>query len=156
MLFLTLGLVVKEPQRGRNNGSRWRGDPVETNRRSDLVMTTTQTQQATIVDAIAAREAMEHGLAIASDNNKAMLALARRIAHDIAVYRGTVYADLIIERLTSMGFSERALGNAGGAVFRDGCFEFTGEWHRSTRVIGHGNRQRIWRLKPAGNAPIEI
>lgn len=101
--------------------------------------------QSSIFDAIASREARDRGLAIASKNP--LLPVAREKAKEIARQHGEVYSDLVIAALIDAGYPERALANAGGAVFKDGNFYWTGYWHRSTRVIGKGNLQRIWRLK---------
>jgi hypothetical protein len=100
-----------------------------------------------LFDAAASQEAKIAGMAQAADNKKSLLKYARKLAVEIAKEKGYVYSDLVIERMVANGTSERALGNAGGSVFTNGLFVWTGERHVSTRKIGHGNEQKIWVLK---------
>lgn len=41
-----------------------------------------------------------------------------------------------------------SLGNAAGALFRNGDWEFTGRWQASAKETNHAHENRIWRLKP--------
>jgi hypothetical protein len=100
-----------------------------------------------LFDAAASQEAKTAGMAQAADNKKSLLKYARKLAVEIAKEKGYVYSDLVIERLVANGISDRALGNAGGSVFVGGEFKWTGERHKSTRKIGHGNEQKVWILK---------
>jgi hypothetical protein len=100
-----------------------------------------------LFDAIASKNARDAGIEQAAQRKKSLLKFARTLAVELAQKNGTVTADDVYKRLIEAGIPERAMGNSAGAIFIDGRFEWTGRYHKSTRVIGHGNLQRIWRLK---------
>jgi len=98
-------------------------------------------------DAAAAQQAKDQGIERAAANKGSLLKLAREIALELAAKHGEVYSDLVMAELIKRGIAERAFGNAAGATFIGGQFVWTGRFHKSTRTIGHGNLQRIWRVK---------
>lgn len=104
-------------------------------------------EQTTIFDAIQSAELKTLGMAQAADRKASLLRHAREIAVSIARVKGTVCADGVYRKLIEGGISELALGNSAGSLFTDGRFEWTGRFNKSTRTIGHGNLQRIWKLK---------
>lgn len=70
---------------------------------------------------------------------------ARRTAIALCECNGTVTADDVARYLSVNGFPP--LGNACGALFRNGEFEPTGERRKSTRASRHCNEIRVWRRK---------
>lgn len=92
-----------------------------------------------------AQSKKREGMKKAADRNL-WLDRAREIAVEIATRTGTVHADAVRQQLEVEGMEESGLGNAAGSIFLIG-FEKTGAVHISKRVKGHGNEQKIWRLK---------
>lgn len=104
-------------------------------------------EQQTIFDARAAEIGKQVGMAKATEGKEKLLLLARMFARSVAKAKGTVHADDVYALLISAGVQEKELGNCAGSIFRSGEYEWTGEWNKSKRKIGHGNMQRIWALK---------
>ncbi len=87
----------------------------------------------------------EIGIGIAADNNPGILAIAKRVAVEIARERGEVNADDVQERLMLLGHHRDALGNAAGSVFRGREWQFTGRTVNSRRIQAHARLLRVWR-----------
>lgn len=97
-----------------------------------------------LFDAAESRRQAEVGIGLASENNPGILAVAKKIAKEIAIERGEVTADDVQERLMRLGYRSDALGNAAGAVFRGR------EWQAirtisSSRINAHSRLIRVWK-----------
>ena len=82
----------------------------------------------------------EEGMQTAADNRALTLKLARDYAYQVALRKGYVTADDV----SRAGYE---LGPAAGSLFRDGRFEFTGEWRKSAKVSNHARYLRVWKLR---------
>lgn len=100
--------------------------------------------QATIFDAIAAREVAEAGINLAARNANAVLVIAQRIAVDIGRRKRFVTADDVQAVLIEKGYLPEDLGNAAGSMFRGGSFKWHGQTVQSKRVASHGRLIRVW------------
>lgn len=105
------------------------------------------TSQPTLFDAPTSEAAKTAGIDQAASNHGSLLAYARTVAREIALRRAdhTCTADDVALALEERGISCRALGNAAGALFRDG-WQWTGRFEKSARVHAHANLLRVWRL----------
>lgn len=90
--------------------------------------------------AIAARD---EGIEKVASNNAEFLVAARAVAKELCVKNGDVTSDDVRKVCPVLPTHF----NAYGAVFKTPDFTFTGEYRMSTLVQGHGNMQRVWRLK---------
>ena len=90
-----------------------------------------------------AMTARDEGMKQVEQNNARFMFVARETAKRIARRRGTVTADDV---RAECPFEPRH-HNAWGPVFCTKDFEFTGERRRSKLKQGHGNEQRVWRLR---------
>ena len=90
-----------------------------------------------------ARALRDEGIAAVAENNESFLREARRLARLIAEITGTVTCDDV----RGVCMLDPHHHNAWGAVFKHKDFEWTGQYRQSKVVQGHGNMQRIWRLK---------
>ena len=88
---------------------------------------------------------MEAGLDIAASAREDDLHLARAIAKLIAGVGGTCHADQLGAELELRGID---LGPAAGSVFRQACWEFTGQRIRSSRKSNHAREIKVWRYNP--------
>lgn len=89
-----------------------------------------------------------YGIRRVEENNQKFLKAARSIAENrcrVSVTR-TVTADDVRKYCPC----QPKHYNAWGAVFRDKRFIFAGEMRKSQLVQGHGNLQRVWRLRAHG------
>lgn len=104
--------------------------------------------QATIFDAIAARERAEQGIAIAGANKASLLELAKRVAVDLGRQQKFVTADDVQFALATRPgrpISEEALGSAAGGLFKSRKYwRFTGRYVASQRENSHGRMLRVW------------
>ena len=85
----------------------------------------------------------DQGIQQVAQNNEQFLEVARNIARSLAECRIEITADDVRKDCPI----EPLHPNAWGAVFKTNEFEWTGEYRRSALVQGHGNMQRIWRLR---------
>lgn len=106
-------------------------------------------EELPLFDAIAAREAAEKGIGRAAENKASLLKFARGLAVGLGVKNGRVTADDVQRAMVDRGISERALGNAAGALFRGPRWRFTGETVKSVRVHSHGRLIRVWQYTGA-------
>jgi hypothetical protein len=106
--------------------------------------TTTQPNLFSLSQSLANKDA---GIAQAAANKASLLKYAKRLAVDLAREKGVITADDVAFELHRKGISIHALGNAAGALFKGGDWQFTGEFVRSTRSHANGNLLRVWRLK---------
>lgn len=99
--------------------------------------------QFDIFDEAAAREARDIGMKRVEQNNARFMHVARETAKRIARRRGTVTADDVRAEcpLDPLHY------NAWGPLFCTKDFEFTGEKRKSKLKQGHGNEQKVWRLR---------
>jgi len=88
----------------------------------------------------------DRGIRQVAHNNHLFLKEARMRAIELAKIRGEITCDDIRELCSAIDL-EPANPNVWGALFKDKRFEFTGKYKRSALVQGHGNLQRVWRLK---------
>ena len=88
------------------------------------------------------------GMARAAESKRELLAVARKLARDIALSREdrTCHADLVAEAMVQAGITE-TLGNAAGSLFKTDDWKFTGQFTESTRPQSHRNLLRVWRLR---------
>jgi hypothetical protein len=89
------------------------------------------------------------GLKVSAEKRAEVLAIARRIAVQVARGRAdrTATADDVQRELLKMGWCSEDLGNAAGSIFLGWQWEQTGEWAKSERVSNHRHANRKWRLK---------
>jgi|688.fasta_scaffold376009_1 hypothetical protein len=99
-----------------------------------------------LFDSAEAERRKEAGMAMAAAANAQLLAVAQRLALEIAQARGLVCADDVALEMHRLGLDYQSLGNAAGSVFR-GRFEWTGNVVASDRVSTHGRMIKVWRIK---------
>lgn len=104
-------------------------------------------EQPTIFDAIASRQAAETGITLAADHNARLIIQARELAVAIAKRKGTVTADDVMLAWVNQGGGVHDFGNSFGGLFRDRRFEWTGRRIKSTRIHAHANEIKVWKLK---------
>ena len=88
----------------------------------------------------------ELGIMFASQNRLHELAIARKIAREIALKSPdhTCHMDLVQFRLIDMGID---LGNSAGGLFKDSSqWVWTGRFVKSARKTNHARIIRIWKL----------
>ena len=88
----------------------------------------------------------EAGKQQAADNKPFLLKLAREIAENHPDATTGITADEVVAGLVAKGYSERALGNAAGSLFRGKKWRCVGR-RKSKRPHANGNELRVWRLK---------
>jgi hypothetical protein len=93
--------------------------------------------------------ARDMGIATAAESRNPLVDKVRQFLRKLAKDRDNrcVTADDAYAYLKQIGEEERTLGNAAGALFKSGEWEFTGCWTPSTRVSNHARMVRVWRLK---------
>ena len=89
------------------------------------------------------------GIATAADSRNDLINKVREFLRTLARSRDNrcVTADDAYKFLAIRDGELQRLGNAAGALFRTGEWEFTGCWTPSTRVSNHARMVRVWRLK---------
>jgi hypothetical protein len=98
-----------------------------------------------LLDAIAAREAAEQGIAQAADNKKSLLEFAKKKAIELGREHWCVTADDVQLALVAAGIDQHALGNAAGSVFKDKTlWRYANRVVKSERVSSHGRLIRVW------------
>lgn len=101
------------------------------------------------LDLGAAREQRDLGMAraAAAGNNKALLAISREVAEEIAAKKGTVTCEDVRAALTLVPqHHRRDSQNWMGSMFKDRRFEWTGEYVTCRIPCNHANRHKVWRL----------
>jgi hypothetical protein len=98
----------------------------------------------TLFDAIESADLKEQ--ALAKLDSADVLTLARQIARDWAIARGTVNADQV-GAMMQINHGITTLGPAAGALFRGPEWEFTGQRVLSSRVSNHSREIKVWRLR---------
>ncbi len=100
-----------------------------------------------------ALELRDEGINIAVASRSELVALLRVELQQIAARRQSklASADDVHEILVALKLRHSDLGNAAGALFRDGNWLFTGEWKQSMRSPNHARAIRVWQLKEAIN-----
>lgn len=98
-----------------------------------------------LFDVVASERAKQEGMEQAADSKRELLEHAREIAAAIAILRGPITMDDVVEALVTDGYSPHALGNSAGSVFKTEDWEWTGRFIPSERVHAHGNPLREWR-----------
>lgn len=91
-------------------------------------------------EAITQRDIGIHQIA---DNNKQFLKVARNVAYSIAIAKYEITAD-DVRKVCPI---DPLHPNAWGALFKSKEWEWTGKYRKSALVQGHGNMQRVWRLR---------
>lgn len=88
----------------------------------------------------------EAGITIASENHYDDLLVARAFAVKLGIQRRFVTADDVCYAMAQSGLYDlyQRLGNSRGALFRDKCWHWTGDWRKSERVYAHSNPLRVW------------
>lgn len=94
-------------------------------------------------DLVEALQRRDDGIKQVADNNPRFLEVARRTARRLAARGHSVTSDMVRRDCPL----EPLHPNAWGAVFKGGEWEWTGQYRKSSLVQGHGNMQRVWRLK---------
>lgn len=92
-----------------------------------------------------ALDARDEGIKQVEDSNPRFLRVAREVAKSIARVKGEVTADDVRKKCPL----DPLHPNAWGGLFRTKDFEYTGRERVSKLVQGHGNKQKIWRLREA-------
>ena len=85
----------------------------------------------------------DRGLKQVADNNQHFLEVARNVARQVAMRRGTATSDDVRRECTL----DPLHPNAWGAVFKGKEWEWTGRYRMSHVVSRHGGMQRVWRLR---------
>jgi hypothetical protein len=101
-----------------------------------------------------ALELRDEGIATAVASRSELVALLRAELQQIAARRQSklATADDVHEVLVALKMRHSDLGNAAGALFRDGNWLFTGEWKQSMRSPNHARAIRVWQLKQQSNS----
>lgn len=98
-----------------------------------------------LLDAIAANEAAEQGIAQAAAKKRSVLEFAKKKAIELGRQNWCVTADDVQLALVAEGISDRALGNAAGSVFKDKTlWRYANRVVKSERVSSHGRLIRVW------------
>lgn len=89
------------------------------------------------------------GIASAENHRKDLLTLGRSYLRQAALGRvdRTATADDAARGFINDGLPCDVLGNAAGALFRGGEWEFTGRMEKSKRITNHAHRNMVWRYK---------
>ncbi len=89
----------------------------------------------------------QEGMALAASNKKEGLNKARILAVDIALRQVNreITSDMVGIAMTHRGMTP--LGPAMGSLFRDGNWQFTGKYVKSSKVSNHSRMLRVWALK---------
>lgn len=85
----------------------------------------------------------DQGIRQVAQNNQHFLEVARDLARKLARLYGEITADDVRKQMSL----EPLHYNSWGAVFQGKEWLWTGRFRRSELVQGHGNLQRVWRLK---------
>jgi hypothetical protein len=101
------------------------------------------------MDLFAGMAARDAGIAQAVESRNALVNKIRQHLSLVARSRDNrcVTADDYEGFLTTIGESNKALGNAAGAIFKHSDWEFTGVWTPSRRKTNNARHIRVWRLK---------
>ena len=91
----------------------------------------------------------EAGMAFAVSKRSPLVDAIRLRVRVLAQCRDdrTATADDVDTALADLKRTHAELGNAAGAIFRDGNWLFTGQWQASTRDSNHARPVRVWQLK---------
>jgi hypothetical protein len=89
------------------------------------------------------------GVAAAENHRKDLLVLGRYYIRQAALSRAdkTATADDAARGFLKAGLPCDVLGNAAGALFRGGEWEFTGRMEKSKRITNHAHRNMVWRYR---------
>ncbi len=89
----------------------------------------------------------QEGMALAVSNKEAGLTKARILAVDLALRQTNrqVTSDMVGIAMQHRGM--KPLGPAMGSLFRDGNWQFTGKYVKSSKVSNHSRMLRVWSLK---------
>ncbi len=92
-------------------------------------------------------QSKQEGMGYAASNKKEGLAKARILAVDLALQRVNreITSDMVGIEMTHRGMPP--LGPAMGSLFRDGNWQFTGKYVKSSKISNHSRMLRIWALK---------
>lgn len=102
-------------------------------------------QQSTIFDAIAANQAKERGIAVATEGREHELRFAQSVARDLGRRICRVTADDVVRELIEVhGWEEGRLGNSAGKMFYGKEWRDTGQVVRSERVSAHRRKMTVW------------
>ena len=90
----------------------------------------------------------EEGMEAAAKSNYELLELARREAKEIAKcnFDETCDADQVGMALLKK-HNISSLGPVAGSIFREPCWEWTGEFVKSSRITNHARNLYVWKLK---------
>ena len=107
-------------------------------------------QSADVFDLKLGEALRDMGIATAVSKPQAAmnLALGRALCRNAAIRRfdRTATADDAARGFVKYGLDANLLGNAAGALFSNGQWEFTGQWKKSNRVTNHAHQNRVWQL----------
>jgi hypothetical protein len=103
---------------------------------------------ATVFDNRLGEQLKFDGMAMAAQNNKHVLKLARMIAVEVATGRAdrTATADDVGKILLTR-YGIPGMGPAAGSLFKNKKWEWTGDFKKSERASNHSRLIRVWRLK---------
>lgn len=97
-----------------------------------------------VFDPVASAQLKDRGMTLAAENADAPLAVARRLAREIAQKGdGTCDADQVAVQMAARGVPP---GPWCGSIFKNGEWQFTGQRRRSGQVSNHAREIRVWRL----------
>jgi len=103
--------------------------------------------QHSLFDARRSEKLKAEGMAIAADNARDYLEIAREIAREIALAHPRQECDADrVGRVLKRRLDIETLGPAAGSLFRGKEWIFTGQWVKSKRITNHSRMIRIWRL----------
>jgi len=93
-----------------------------------------------------AEKQKRRGMAIAALSRPSELELARNVARELCLSRGSTTADEV-GKVIYRNYGIESLGPAAGSLFKGGDFEPTGEMRKSSRKSNHARLLFVWRLK---------
>ena len=85
----------------------------------------------------------DEGIRQVAENNTEFLKIARAVAKNQARLLGAITSD-DVRRVCPV---EPLHPNAYGAIFKTKDWEWQGYYRKSSLVQGHGNMQRVWKLR---------
>ncbi len=89
----------------------------------------------------------QEGMAYAARSKEVALSRARGLAMDLALRQVNreITSDMVGIAMQHRGM--QPLGPAMGNLFRDGNWQFTGKYVKSSKVSNHSRMLRVWALK---------
>jgi len=88
----------------------------------------------------------KNGMLVAAKSKVRSLDLARGIAYEICLQKGSATAD-DVGRVLQHRYGIKSLGPAAGSLFKTREFIPTGEFRKSKRTTNHARLLHVWKLR---------